>query len=157
LLNLEFAVTNIAGFVVIGVCTLSGAFDLWAQPTITEYSVPTATSKPTCITSGPDGNLWFTESDANKIGRITTSGTIAEFAIPTPDSQPWAITAGPDGNLWFTEISGNKIGKITTSGVVTEYPVPSVHIPGQYPTPNSIVAGPDGNLWFTEPDSDSGK
>jgi uncharacterized protein (TIGR03437 family) len=124
---------------------------------ITEYPVPTAASNPTFITTGPDGNLWFTESDANKIGKITASGTITEFAVPTPNSQPWAITAGPDGNLWFTEISGNKIGIITTSGLFTEYPLPGVPVPGQYPMPNSIIAGPDGNLWFTEPDSDSGK
>ena len=35
------------------------------------------------IAAGPDGNLWFTEFDNNKIGRITTAGVITEFLIPT--------------------------------------------------------------------------
>jgi hypothetical protein len=38
--------------------------------TITEYSIPTANSHPYGITAGPDGNLWFTESNGNQIGRI---------------------------------------------------------------------------------------
>jgi hypothetical protein len=37
--------------------------------TITEFSMPTANSRPTDITNGPDGNIWFTE--LGKIGRIT--------------------------------------------------------------------------------------
>jgi hypothetical protein len=35
-----------------------------------EISIPTASSYPEGITSGPDGNLWFTEWAANKIGAI---------------------------------------------------------------------------------------
>jgi hypothetical protein len=69
------------------------------------------------ITAGPDGNLWFTESRANKIGRITPSGTIDEFPVPTAKSLPFGITAGPDGNLWFTESKANKIGRITSASV----------------------------------------
>ena len=61
----------------------------------------------------PDGNLWFTEFIANKIGRITPTGTITEFNVPTSSSDPIGITAGPDGNLWFTERSGNKLGRVT--------------------------------------------
>lgn len=69
---------------------LLGSLSLLAQPTILEYTVPTAASTPARIVTGPDGNLWFTESDANKVARISTSGAITEFAIPTPNSQPWA-------------------------------------------------------------------
>jgi len=82
--------------------------------TITEFPLPTPGSQPGVITAGPDGNLWFTEVDGNKIGRITPGGRISEFPLPTPGSQPGAITAGPDGNLWFTEVDGNKIGRITS-------------------------------------------
>ena len=53
-----------------------------AQVTFTEYPVPTPNSVPTEITSGPDGNLWFTERNAGKIGRITTAGVITEFSPP---------------------------------------------------------------------------
>src|SRR5664280_2209661 len=80
--------------------------------TFTDFQIPTANSQPNQITVGPDGNLWFTESGSNQIGRITTAGTITEFPVPTINSGPNGITAGADGNLWFTELSGNKIGRI---------------------------------------------
>jgi streptogramin lyase len=115
--------------------------------TFTEFVVPTASSVPESIVTGPDGNLWFTEYQASgAIGRITPAGTVTEFAITTPNSGPFWITAGPDGNLWFTEGSANKIGKISPAGVMLgEFAVPTVNS-----GPSNIVAGPDGNLWFTE-------
>jgi virginiamycin B lyase len=109
------------------------------------YPVPTVGSGPEGITAGPDGALWFTESAANKIGRIATSGTITEYPVPTAASDPYGIAAGPDGALWFTEYIGNNIGRITTAGVITEYPVPTANS-----DPDGITAGPDGALWFTE-------
>jgi streptogramin lyase len=105
---------------------------------------------PGGITAGPDGNLWFVESNSNRIGRITPGGAITTFPLPTPNSLPSGITTGPDGNLWFTEDVSDQIGRITPSGALTEFP--------PLPTPNSgpveITAGPDGNLWFTENGSD---
>src|SRR5438445_311205 len=92
----------------------------------TEYPLPAAGSEPDMITAGPDGNLWFTEANGNKIGRITTRGAITEYPVPTAASGPEGITAGPDGNLWFAEEVGNKIGRITTRGAITEYSVPTV-------------------------------
>jgi virginiamycin B lyase len=66
------------------------------------------------ITMGPDGALWFTDTIANKIGRITTTGELSEFLLPAPNSLPSGITAGPDGALWFTgsDNSRGKIGRI---------------------------------------------
>jgi len=116
--------------------------------TITEYAVPTSSSGPVSITSGPDGALWFTESDGNKIGRITTAGAITEYAVPIVDNSLSgfdSITAGPDGALWFVEYFVNKIGRMTTAGVFTEYPVPTAGS-----EPYGITAGPDGALWFVE-------
>ena len=109
-----------------------------------EFPIPTVDSQANAITSGPDGNLWFTETDGNNIGRITTVGAITEFLIPTVNSQPGGITSNPDGNLWFTEENG-KIGQITTTGAITEFPIPTVGS-----DPFGITSGPDGNLWFTE-------
>jgi len=102
------------------------------------------TTKLGGIAVGLDGNVWCTEKDANKIGRIT-AGIVTEFAIPTAGSSPSGIAAGPDGNLWFTEIQGNKIGRITTAGAITEFAIPTASS-----GPSGIGAGPDGNLWFTE-------
>src|SRR6266567_4664757 len=119
---------------------------------ITEFATSTAGSKPEGITAGPDGNLWFTEFDGNKIGRISPDGSITEFRLPTDCGsvvycEPSAITAGPDGNLWFTEFDGNKIGRISPGGTIKEFPLSNGNS-----TPEGITAGPDGNLWFTEVD-----
>ena len=52
-------------------------------------------SLPDGITTGPDGNLWFTEFAASKIGRITPTGTITEFPIPTAEQRPVRDHGGP--------------------------------------------------------------
>ncbi len=115
------------------------------QIAMADYAVPTPTSGPNEMATGPDGALWFTEFNGNKIGCITTAGSLKEYAVPTPDSLPDGLIAGPDGALWFTEFSGNKIGRITLSGAITEYRVPT---PAS--SPAEIATGPDGALWFTE-------
>ncbi len=119
-----------------------------AVASITEFPIPTASSAPVGITSGPDGALWFTESSyaGNNIGRITTSGRVTEFPLVPVNSGPpsGGITAGPDGALWFTEYGA--IGRITTSGQVTQFPVPTaVCCQSLF----GITTGPDGALWFT--------
>jgi RHS repeat-associated protein len=108
-----------------------------------EYSV-SKESDPEGIAGGSDGNMWFAEYHAGKIGKVTPSGTITEYSLPS-GSDPTGIAAGPEKEkaLWFTNNGTGKIGKITTSGTITEYSLPT----GSHP--KGITAGPDGNLWFT--------
>ena len=61
---------------------------------------------PAQITTGPDGNLWFTNPQAGAGGRNfvgTSSMAGAVMIYPTGDT-PIAITAGPDGNLWAIRV-----------------------------------------------------
>ncbi len=112
--------------------------------TITQFTVG---QRSNGITWGPDGDLWFTEHDVHRIGRITPSGAVAEFSAGiTGAPSPEQIATGPDGNLWFTESSGGRIGRITTGGAITEF---SSGISGDA-SPFGITGGPDGNVWFTE-------
>jgi streptogramin lyase len=98
------------------------------------------------ITSGPDGNLWFTELNDNQIAKISpASGSITEYNLPGDFVGPYELATGPDGNVWFTESNQNKIGKISPTGEITEYSIPTTNV-----GPYAIAAGPDGNLWFTE-------
>jgi virginiamycin B lyase len=106
------------------------------------------------LAAGPDGNIWFSEFNASKIGRITPQGVITEFPLPRANSGPGDITAGADGHMWFVELAGtmdgrkpdgNRVGRITMSGVVTEFPIPS-----QTGSPINIAVGPDRNIWFTK-------
>jgi virginiamycin B lyase len=99
---------------------------------------------PVALTLGPDGAIWFTESNGTNawIGRLTTAGSLNQF--PLPVTAPQYITAGSDGALWFTESSTNKVYRMTTSGAVTA----SFAITSGGSA--AIVNGPDGALWFTE-------
>ncbi len=97
------------------------------------------------ITSGPDGNLWFTEETNNAVGRITPGAVITEFTAGFPTGSPQGIVTGPDGNLWVAMAGGDgAIAQVTKAGVVTEFPVPT---PGD---PTDIAVGPDKNLWYVD-------
>ena len=45
---------------------------------VTEFAIPTAGSEPEAITTGPDGNLWFTQAAGNRIARITPAGVVTD-------------------------------------------------------------------------------
>src|SRR5438874_476456 len=106
--------------------------------------------------AGPDGYIWFTERNKNRIGKIAPNGymwftevagrigkidldgNIIEYDLPDPEAFPKCIIMGPDGYLWFTE-STNRIGKIAPDGHIVEYEIPK--------SPKLIIAGLDGYLW----------
>jgi len=111
---------------------------------MTQFPIPTAHARALTIVKGPDGNLWFCESNANKIGKITTSGVITEYTLPHSGSGPNGLTVGPDNELWFTEYNRKMIGRLTTTGSESEYPVPSGA------SPDNIAPGADGTLYFVE-------
>ena len=51
--------------------------------TIREHRIPTPDSRPYIVTAGPDGAIWFCESGADKIGRLsTTDYRFTEFPLP---------------------------------------------------------------------------
>src|SRR6516164_9857604 len=96
---------------------------------IAEFPLPAAGSVPFGITTGPDGNIWFTEDQANKIGMINpTTHAISEFAIPTAGSNPLEITAGPGSTIWFTENAANQIGEINpATDAISEFSIPTAN------------------------------
>lgn len=67
---------------------------------ITQYSTPSK-SEPYDITVSPDGNLWFTEAYANKLGRITPQGNITEYNVPGKGNDLAGITKGADNMIWI--------------------------------------------------------
>jgi streptogramin lyase len=122
----------------------SGGTQLPTLPVTGFAYATTSASKAFGITAGSDGNIWFTEINVNRIGRITPSGVVTEFGTGiSGGAAPYGITRGPDGNLWFTEFGTDRIGRITPTGEVTEYQLAIGS------SPLGIVAGSDGNLWYT--------
>ncbi|WP_320671542.1 virginiamycin B lyase family protein [Patulibacter defluvii] len=114
---------------------------------VREFSAPAA---PRGITAGPDGNLWFTEPAAGRIGRITPEGAAVDFPAggssqsgPAP-SQPSRIVTGPDGELWFSDALGG-LGNARTDGSVSRLSLVSGG------ATEGIASGPDGRIWYTKP------
>ena len=104
------------------------------------------------ITAGPDGNIWFTELNGNKVVKIDPANptVITSFTLPTANSQPWGITAGADhGNLWLTANS------MATGWAGSPQPayLSEFQIPTANSSPLGITAGPYGYVWFVQKNS----
>ena len=105
------------------------------------------------ITSGPDGNLWFTMGKL-AIGLFNVSSHTVTMLVNLPTSGgtqiPAGISAGPGNTIWFTEsvpgTGASAVGVIstTTGQLITEFALPTNS------NPQGIIEGPDGNMWFTE-------
>ena len=121
--------------------------------TILEYLTPTPDSSPTDLAFDAEGNLWFTEINANKIGKLNpekvepgTSKGIVEFDLPNANSKPHNIIVAKDGMVWFTEMGGNRIGRLNPrTGKIREYPVPTANS-----EPHHLAEADDGSIWFLE-------
>ncbi len=142
------------GLIVVTLAVAGGvsAQQRWLAPTerltatgaITEFALPHPASGPTTIALAPDGTLWFTESDGNRIGRMNPDGTgLVEFDVPTEESAPRIIALGADGNLWFSEHLASRIARITPQGEIAEFRIPTPDS-----QPRAIALGADGNIWF---------
>lgn len=117
------------------------------------------------ITSGSDGNIWFSVHNGNYVGTVNvTSGVISKYPLCTEtisqQCDPAGITTGPDGDIWvvdnvLTFISNFQsddtpyLKQITTNGTIANtFPLPTNWIP------DKITEGPDGNLWLSVGASD---
>jgi hypothetical protein len=127
---------------------------------VTTFDVGTTNGSHSSIQPGLDGNLWFTEPDANQIGRTSVTGQITLFTVPTSGSQPTGITAGSNGNLWFTEATRRNIGEYflvgsppnpapTTTALAIDVSAPAVGQAVQLTaTVTSSTGTPDGIVSF---------
>lgn len=116
---------------------------------ITEFTLPArgeAELGISSITAAADGYLYFTEPNANRLGRVNESGEISEEALPNPGSGPRAIVTAPDGSVWFTEEGGDRVGHLLPAvGLLRERQL----APGARPT--GIAVRGDGTVWIAEP------
>lgn len=93
------------------------------------------------LTTGPDGNVWFTSTNA--VGRITAANEITIFPVRDSGFPLTAIAAGVD-SVWFADY-GNRVGRVGLDGAVTEFQLPGVIL-----QLTALALGPDGNIWATE-------
>jgi streptogramin lyase len=126
---------------------LMGATQLsWAKGLrIIEYPIPTPNAQAFGIAAEPDGNIWFTEGNGQKVARITPQGVITEFRpVPAHGAGYAGITTGPHNDIWFIIPSyfnlASLVVEMTTSGkLVSKHEILFSN--------GDVVHGPDGNLW----------
>ena len=130
--------------------TAIGSVRLPPAGVVTEFSIGHHRRRRafSSIAAGPDGNLWFTEFNGSRIGRITPTRRRHRVqqrhhggSGPCTESPPV-----PTATCGSRKTSAIAIGRITPAGVVTEF---SAGISAGAALVG-ITAGPDGNLWFTE-------
>ncbi len=116
-------------------------------------STKATTAVPDAITVGPDGAVWFTDTQQGRVERVNSSGPPTVFTVPA--GSPAALASGPDGNLWLTAnffgTGGSRVDRMTTGGTFTEIPVPADSTTNG-DSVGAIARGPDGNVWFTNYD-----
>ena len=128
---------------------------------IDEYDVPTPNSAPLALTVDRNGIVWFTESNASKIGRFDPrTDVFTEYQVPGVGDM-WGITIDQSGNIWLTQYSLK--GSVNPGGAIEpggngrlvrfnpndrNFTVITIPTPGSFPF--RIIPDAEGRLWFTE-------
>ena len=77
-------------------------------------------AQPRSIIAGPDGDLWFTEENLRRLGRITTAGVVTEYPLTLANAgRPAEIARGPNRTLWITTAAGNQVARVLLHPSVT--------------------------------------
>ena len=109
---------------------------------VTLFTVPWANSEPRGITAGPEGSsrLYFTDSGADRVGAVFTTGQITSAVQLTTDSLPSGI-AVVDGAVWFAQSGVSKLGQLVGDGTVLELSVQG--------TPTGVTPGAGETMWVS--------
>jgi virginiamycin B lyase len=96
---------------------------------------------------GPNGDLYFSDSNANKVYEVTplTGAVVKTYVL---NSQPFGIGVGPDNAVWVG--SHNNINRLHSADAFAD----------PFPTSGDIVSvatGADGNVWFADAAAKVGK
>jgi streptogramin lyase len=109
-----------------------------------EYA--TTANHPASITTGADGNLWFSEFSGVSVSSINSTG--AGYTTHSLNSagfqNPAGVALGPDGNVWAGDYNTNKVAQITPAGTITTFSGQTSNFT------NYVSAGLDGLTWFSE-------
>ncbi len=127
------------------------------------YQNATTPYKPDIIANGPDGNLWFTDSNDQQLGNSTTAGVLsAPVAMPHLQAQFNGIVASHDKSaMWVAEAGSNMIARVpltppANGPAFTEYSVANSLSLGSS-SPGYLASSNDGYIWFANQDAYIGR
>jgi virginiamycin B lyase len=111
---------------------------------LTKFYPPTK-GKPQRLLEDPDGIIWFTERQGNKIGRLDPkTEQFKEFPLPGPEASPYAIGRDAKGMIWYSSHEQDTLGRLDPkTGEVIEYPYPHSEISMREFFPDS-----KGRMWY---------
>ncbi|HXY82110.1 MAG TPA: hypothetical protein VEH56_00205 [Candidatus Saccharimonadales bacterium] len=130
---------------------------------IAEVDVPTPNSGPLAVAADSKGNVWFTESNANKIAKFNlNSHRFEEFQLPQGEGDMWGIMFTREGEVWFTQYGASSATNYATGGFLPggqgtlwnfnplnnsfhSYPLNK-----RGTMPFRLVEDGRGRIWFTE-------
>ena len=131
-------------------------FQIYPLPmlTISDPGMPgkslTLPSAPNDLALDQQGNVWFTELNANALGHLNVqSGKIQQYPVSITKANqalnPYGIAIDRQGNVWFTEASTNKIGQLNPRTGQISF----VSMQGSSTPLMEIAVDPQGTLWAT--------
>ena len=134
----------------------TGQFQTYALPflTVPDPGLPgktlTLPSAPNDLALYQEGNVWFTELNANALGRLNIqSGQTQQYPLSTTMAtqalNPYGITIDPQGTIWFTEASTNHIGRLNSKTGQISY----VSLQGSTTPLMEIAADSQVIIWAT--------
>jgi streptogramin lyase len=97
----------------------------------------TGLTNPYIIITGSDGALWFGNSGASAVGRLTLNGI---YTSHPAGNTPYSVVTGADGNIYAGNQGNNTITKYTRSGATFTFATSN--------SPYNLAAGMDGNFWY---------
>ena len=134
----------------------TGRFQLYPLPRLT-IPDPGNSGKTLTIPSAPNdlvldahGTLWFTEFNADALGRLDPrTGRMQHYPLADKKSvqtiDPYGVTVDPQGMVWFTEMSINHVGRLDpATGRIRYFPVPGPKV-----SLMEIASDAHGTIWVT--------
>ncbi|HET8852353.1 MAG TPA: hypothetical protein VFN02_07495, partial [Ktedonobacteraceae bacterium] len=134
----------------------TGRFQTYPLPWLTVPD-PSNVGQTLTLPSGPNelaldaqGNAWFTEFNADELGRLDThTGLIQHYPLLAKKSvqtlYPYGITIDSQGMVWFTESGNNHIGRLDPATGDIRFFIPA----GPEAQLMEIASAPDGTIWAT--------
>jgi uncharacterized repeat protein (TIGR01451 family) len=143
-------------FIAVASCLLRDPRVARGAGPIAEFPIPTASvGRPTEITTGGDGNLWFIETTSldesfafGQIHRMTIRDTISFTSTSVPHSRLAGITSGQLGEILLAETDRARIGRIFPPFDQTPPQIEDIAISPKKIRPRGVVSL-DNAIWFT--------
>ena len=134
----------------------TGTFKTYPLPRL-NIPDPANPGKYRLITSAPNdvaldlhGNIWFTELNADSIGKLDPqSGQIQIYPLEEKHTiqklSPYGITVDAHDQVWFTQSSNNRLGHFDPqTGTIRYFTTPQTNI-----TLMEIASARNGQIWMT--------